>query len=82
MALVNRLQSLWNILTVPHAADEDQARQEYMTKAVLVMMGVTFLVFTLPTIVGWSTGLFQLESVIIMLLMDLPVGGGWWLAQR
>ncbi len=79
---MKQLQALWNRLTAPRAIDNSVARQEYLTKAILVMMGLTLLVFTLPILIGWIAGPFELESVIIVLLLDLPVWGGWWLAER
>jgi PAS domain S-box-containing protein len=64
------------------ASAEDETRKQYMTETILKMMGMALLVFTTFIGLGWATGYFDLESVAIMLLMDIPIGMGWWLARR
>jgi signal transduction histidine kinase len=53
-----------------------------MATAILAMMGITLCLFTLPILAGWATSVFELEPVLIMLLLDLSVWGGWCLARR
>jgi len=76
------LPTLWRRLTLPWAADETEARLEHMTKVILVMIGSVFAVLTPVIAIGWGAGLFRLADVVIMLLLMLPIGGGWWLADR
>ncbi len=76
------LPTLWNRLTLPRAADETEARQEHMTRVILVMIGAVFLVLALVIAIGWLAQLLLLVDVVIMLLLILPIGGGWWLADR
>jgi len=76
------LPALWHRLTLPRAGDESEAGQEHMTRVILVMIGSVFAVLTPVIAIGWGAGLFRLADVVIMLLLMLPIGGGWWLADR
>ncbi len=79
---MNSPQSLWRALTKPRADNEDEARQEYMTKVILAATGAALGAFTLVIVIGWVGGAFPFEAVARMLWMDIPLGGGWWLALR
>lgn len=77
------LKFIWYRLTAPNATHPDQARQEFLTKAVLVMMGVTLYLFTLIIIlVDWLIASLTLESILIILLADLITTLAWWFANR
>ena len=69
-------------VTALSAADTDQSRRQYMTSVILTMMLAIGLICTVPVIVGWLVGTFDLESVFTFLLMDGLIGAGWWLARR
>jgi len=72
----------WHQLTVPHATDDDQAHREYLTKVILIMMGGILSIFTLIILAGYILGQFVLVAPAIMLAIDLPILGGWWLVQQ
>jgi len=79
---VNSLNHLQHILIGPDATDAGESRREYMTRVVFVMVGVVLCAFTLVIAFGWGVGVFGFEGVAIMLLMDVPIVAGWWLAQH
>ena len=60
---LNSANRVWQALAAPRATDKDQARQEYMTTAILAMMGIALCLFTLPILAGWAISLFELEAV-------------------
>lgn len=62
------LKSVWHHLTTPHSADQDEARREYMTRVILVMVAVILVVFSIPVILGWIVGAFEFFSVPLVLL--------------
>ena len=66
----------------PVISDDDESRQQYMTKTILTMMGVALGIFTVPVLIGTAVGYWDLESVVIIALVDLFVGVGWWLSRR
>ncbi|MCK4832052.1 MAG: PAS domain S-box protein, partial [Anaerolineales bacterium] len=76
------LPALWRRLTLPWAADETEARLEHMTKVILVMIGAVFAVAAFVIAMAWRAGLLVLSDLLIMLLLILPIAGGWWLADR
>jgi diguanylate cyclase (GGDEF)-like protein/PAS domain S-box-containing protein len=75
---MKQLLRLWHTLTAPQAKDIDQAQQEYLTKALLVIQGMPLTLATLSILVGWLFGLFPLLPVFIILLLDLPVILAFW----
>jgi len=79
---MNRIQNLWTRLTTPFANDPDEALREYMTRVILLMQGIALTVFTIPIVVGWITGAFPLEAVIIMLSLLVPIIAGFWWAYH
>ncbi len=78
---MNNWQALWHRLTVPRAADDEAARQEHMTKVLLLMAALLFLALTVSIAVGWAVRAFTFDSLVRVLLIDLAVGVGLWLAQ-
>ena len=73
------IKRIWSNLTTPLAADPANALREYMTRVILLMQGLALAVFTIPIAVGWITGAFPLEAILIMLSMLVPtIAGFWW----
>jgi PAS domain S-box-containing protein len=76
------LKSLWRHLTTPSSADQDDARREYMTRVILIMVAVILLVFSIPVILGWVAGAFEFFSVPLVLLCNLVIFTCLWITQR
>ncbi len=76
------LPTLWRRLTLPRAADETEARLEHMTKVILVMIGTVFAAAAVVIAIAWRARMLVLSDLLIMLLLILPIAGGWWLADR
>jgi len=79
--LPTRLQDLWHKLTTPQAIDPDEARREYTTRVILLILssiavGITPLVF-----LGWITDIFDELVMIVAPTAVLVFCGGLWLAQ-
>lgn len=75
------LHIIWQKFTTPQAAtDTDEARREYMTKVISLLMGIVAFGLTLVFGYGWAIGLFPKDSLLITLAMAVLFGGGWWLA--
>lgn len=81
-AQANRLKSLWHRLTDPHEPDEDEARREYMTRVILVMISLTMGLFSIPILAGWISGLYLWQDAATIILSDALVFVGLWLALR
>ena len=79
---MNVLRDLWPRLTTPRSTDEDEARREYMTKAILVTMCALVLVATLTFTVAWSIGALEPDMPAMALAFSVILGGGLWLAHR
>jgi PAS domain S-box-containing protein len=56
--------------------------REAMTQTILGMMSAALLVFTIPIVWGMLSRSFTLEDVLLILLLDVPVVGSWWLSRR
>ena len=78
---MNNLQNLWHRLTVPRAIDADEARQEYMTKVILVILSVTGIGFFIAFIIAWVAGVVPLRSLLTSVLITIFSVGGLWLAH-
>jgi two-component system cell cycle sensor histidine kinase/response regulator CckA len=79
---MKRSSRLWRSLTTPRAVDDKEARQEYITRVILVMVMASLLVLTLLIAIGWGLRAFDTEGLLRVLSMDLFVAVGLWLAQR
>jgi signal transduction histidine kinase len=53
-----------------------------MTEVAFAMMALALAVCTVLIAAGWLAGAFYFSSVVIMLLIDLPIGAAWWLVRR
>ena len=74
-------ENLWHKLTVARSSDEDEARREYMTKAILVTLISALLVSTLLLVIEWYAGLFTINAPITTAVIALVLTAGWWLAH-
>ena len=79
---MKQLIRLWHILTDPRCEDKSQARLEYMTKTLLVMMGFSFLLGTLSILAGWIYDVFDFHPLSIILILDIAVIFSYWLSCR
>lgn len=79
---VQHLHTIWQTLTVPHAIDANEARREYMTKVISLIMGIVAFGLTVIFGIGWGFGVFPVDSLLVTLAMTLIFSGGWWLSYR
>ncbi|MBN1889842.1 MAG: GAF domain-containing protein [Thermoflexales bacterium] len=79
--ILSRLRHVWHNLTTPRAADVDEARREYMTKAALLISSAMTLAVNVPLIIEWSIGTMPDLPLAGVVLNALFVGG-WLLAHR
>ncbi|MBW8010971.1 MAG: PAS domain S-box protein [Chloroflexi bacterium] len=80
--LSTRLQNLWQSVTATQSVDVEDARQEYLTKVVFVLMSITILAFFIPSVIIWSLSDFDRFIITIVLMTDIPVIVGWFLTLR
>lgn len=78
---LNLVQRAWRALTMPHAADAGQARQEYLTKVTLVILGAVALIANIPFVIGWVIAP-QVGTPLASILISVLLIGGWIAAQR
>lgn len=79
---VDTLQNLWHKLTALRSTDEDEARQEYMTKVILVIMAATMFVTAPIFFIAWRIGVYSPDMPITATLLFVLLSGGWYLAHR
>jgi signal transduction histidine kinase len=79
---MDALHRLRHSLVGPYPADATEGRREYMTEVAFAMMALALAVCTVLIAAGWLAGVFYFSSVVIMLLIDLPIGAAWWLVRR
>ena len=75
-------QNLWHRLSAPRATDEDEARQEYMTRVIYVILNVIGLVFCVAFLIGWMAGVISWQSLVVTIFIQFLLIGGWWGADR
>ena len=78
---MQNLQNLWYKLTVTHADNVDEARREYMTKVILVILNMVGLLFLLVFAINWLVGTTSPTSLIVAVVMETLLGVSWWLAH-
>ena len=82
--LWHRMTDLWHQVTMPHAADANEARREYMTKVILVILnvvGVALLIgFSVALAGGWIGSESLLSALVPTIIVDLVFAGGLYLA--
>ena len=76
---MDKLSDGWRKLTTPQAVNADEARREYTTKVILVILSAIALAITPFVVLGWIIGIFDI-LVLIVPLVALPifvVACGW-----
>ena len=77
-----KLRRLWDNLTRPRAIDEDEARHEYMTRVILLLMAIVMSISTVPVLLGWVLGTYENADAGIMLVSDAVIFVGFLLTHR
>jgi methyl-accepting chemotaxis protein len=80
--LWHRAINLWHRVTQPRATDANEARREYTTKVILVILNVVGIGLFIGFSIGWITGLLGPEVMIPTIIVDLLFAGSWYLAHR
>ncbi len=75
-------QNSWRLLTTPRAQDRDEARREYMTKVILLVLSLISLGLTLLSLGGAILGSIPFDTLGIVLGMVVVFGGGLGVAYR
>lgn len=78
---MNGIRETWLRLTTPIAVCEDDARQEYILRAILILLGIVLFFFTIAVVVGWGLGAFLFEPVLTGLLMLGFISASWMLVR-
>jgi anti-anti-sigma regulatory factor len=78
---MNNQQNLWYRLTASRATDENEARQEYMTKVIYIILNVIGLILCIAFFIGWMVGPIPNEAVVVTIVIELFLIGGWWAAN-
>jgi len=79
---LNRVINLWHRATQSHAADPNEARREYMTKVILVILNVVGVAFFIGFAIGWIVGISPLTPLMPTIIVDLIFFGGLYLAYK
>ncbi len=69
-------------LTRTRSDDPDEARYEYMTRAILIVMAVIAFIATLLAIPGVSTGKIPMDTMVIFITMDALYLLGWYVSGK
>lgn len=72
----------WKRWTTPSAVEDEQARREYMTRSILLILSLLVLIFTLVIMAGRLVGWFRGRDVLTMLMIAVPILAGEYLALR
>jgi len=75
------MKSAWSFLTRARAIDTDDARREYMTRVVLVMMALVGSLVFVVVVAGYISGDFGPDAPITITMMLLLIAVGWILTQ-
>jgi len=78
----DRINKWWHVFTEPKNENKEDFTREYMTKAILLIMGVLMLLAFLMVAITWLVGLFDIYSVFLVLGVAAITWGAWWLAYR
>ncbi len=79
---MGKLHNLWHRLTVPRAVDKDEARREYMTKVILIILNVIGWWLVVAFLVGIIAGKIPMFALLSTVFVQLFVMGSWLLADR
>ena len=77
-----KISNWWQQVTQPRDSNAGMARREYITRVVFIMMGLTLLVFSVPILISLMFGVFQDDTLPVLIAMDLPIGLGCWLTYK
>ncbi len=73
---------LWQRLTKPVAKEIDDARLEYMTKVVLLIISLVTLPFFIIAFFSWVNHIVPLDTVIILAVMLILFVAGWIITDK
>jgi len=76
------IQNWWRRFTTPHATDDIEARLEYMTRVIILVMIIVLYLFTLVIIIGSFFIPWGSEAIPIMLILDFGAAISLWTTQR
>jgi len=79
---MDALQNLWHRLTAPQSTSDDDARREYMTKVIFVILMVVGVVMPAAFFVGWLAGNTPAVSLTVTVIMEIFLVAGWWLSDK
>lgn len=78
----NALAHFWDHFTSPLATEPDKARQEHMSKVILVILSLLAVVFSFATFLGWLNRVIPLDTFLILLGLSFLFVLGWRLAHK
>ena len=73
---------LWHVLAAPRSLDEDEARQEHMTRIVLIILGLLFIPATILILAAAASGSLPPDTMLPTVFLDLIWLSGWWFVQH
>ena len=79
---MNNIQTLWHRLTIPHATDENDARREYMTRVIYVMLILVGLALFIAFAIGEGVGNLRDSGLGITAAIELALVLGWWAVDK
>ena len=80
--MMSSSQKLWHKLTTPRAVKADEARREYTTRVISVILNMIALIIAPLVIIGWLLNIFDLPVLVIAVCIVPLFVGGFWLAQH
>ncbi len=78
---MNKIKELWHRLTALQSTG-DEARREYMTKVILVILNIAGLIFFITFIIAWLAGALPIVSVLLTVVIDTLLVASLWLAHH
>nr|MBC8505716.1 PAS domain S-box protein [Chloroflexota bacterium] len=82
MANIKKINDRWRIFFSFTLNKKEFIQREYSTKVVLALFTGTLTVFAIPIIIGWISGLYDPQDVVLVVSMSLFGGYGLWLCSR
>lgn len=79
--LLPRFYQVWERITTPHAMREDEARREYLTKMISIIMFGASLLFMILFGVGKSLRFLPLDSLLTAGALTMIFGISWIIAN-
>ncbi len=78
---MDKLRKIWERLTAPRTTGKG-ARQEYMTRVILVILSAALVIITPLFLITWIIGLFGIDAIITALVLCLSCISCLWLVER